>query len=61
VKKLLDFCPKNVAGWTVETFPKVKAPEKLAVFVSVIIEIQHSVLVKHSLLDEVKVEAEKWA
>jgi ParB family chromosome partitioning protein len=61
VKKLLDFCPKNVAGWTVETFPKVKDPEKLAVFLSVIIEIQHSVLVKHSLLDEVKVEAEKWA
>ena len=61
VKKVLDFCPKNVAGWTVETFPKVKDPEKLAVFLSVIIEIQHSVLVKHSLLDEVKVEAEKWA
>jgi ParB/RepB/Spo0J family partition protein len=61
VKKVLDFCPKNVAGWTVETFPKLKDPEKLAVFLSVIIEIQHSVLVKHSLLDEVKGEAEKWA
>ena len=34
--------------------------EAFATFLTIVIDLQHSVLAKHGLLDEVKEEADKW-
>jgi hypothetical protein len=61
VKKIVEFCPESVAKWTIDTFSwKNKKEEEFATFLTIIIDIEHSVLAKHNLLDEVKMEADKW-
>ena len=68
VKKIVEFCPESVAKWTVDAFG-VEAfgkkggknrEEAFATFLTIVIDLQHSVLAKHGLLDEVKEEADKW-
>jgi hypothetical protein len=57
-----------VAKWTVDAFG-VEAfgkkggknrEEAFATFLTIVIDLQHAVLAKHGLLDEVKEEADKW-
>ena len=68
IKKIVEFCPESVAKWTVDTFG-VEAfgkkggknrEEAFATFLTIVIDLQHAVLAKHGLLDEVKEEADKW-
>jgi hypothetical protein len=68
IKKIVEFCPESVAKWTVDAFGVdafgkkggKNREEAFATFLTIVIDLQHLVLVKHGLLDEVKVEAAKW-
>ena len=68
IKKIVEFCPESVAKWTVDAFgvdafgkkAGKNREEAFATFLTIVIDLQHSVLVKHGLLDEVKAEAAKW-
>ena len=68
VKKIVEFCPESVAKWTVDAFGLEafgkkggkNREEAFATFLTIVIDLQHAVLAKHGLLDEVKEEADKW-